>query len=108
MFMVESFTPESIAIDGKVLRGSAGRDENGKYTPGQKIVSAFLPECDFVLDVELSENGDELSAGRILLERLDLDGKIVTADAGFTHMVICAEITRQGWPRNSSHTLGLC
>lgn len=94
-FLALNFTAEALALDGKVLRGSRYH-KGGKEVLGRKIVSAFLPEADMVLALQEADNGNELGAGRLLLRRLDLDGKIVTGDAGFVELDICMEIWNQG------------
>ena len=90
-FFAFNFVPEALAIDGKTLRGSRQGE-----TPAVHVVNAFLPEGKSFVGLEVCENKDELGATRLLLKRLDLDGKIVTADALSTQLDISADITEAG------------
>jgi hypothetical protein len=71
----------SIAIDGKVLRGSFSGFEDRKAA---QIVSALATETTVVLGHVFIHDGDkdhELAAAQRLIEELGLTGKLFTLDA---------------------------
>jgi hypothetical protein len=71
-----------VAVDGKTLRGSAGAD--GKQV---HLVSAFLQHERMVIGQrQVDKKSNEITAFKPLLEPLDLEGKVVTADAMHTQM----------------------
>jgi len=66
-----------IAIDGKVLRGSA--DSDGKKV---HLVSAFLHKEKVVIAQEaVDKKSNEITAFQPLLKDLDIKGMVITADA---------------------------
>jgi predicted transposase YbfD/YdcC len=68
-----------VALDGKTSRGS--RDEAGEQK-ALHLVSAFATDRNLVLGQEaVSEKSNEITAIPLLLERLALDGALVTIDA---------------------------
>lgn len=68
-----------VALDGKTSRGS--RDLAGERK-ALHLVSAFATDRDLVLGQEaVSEKSNEITAIPLLLERLALDGALVTIDA---------------------------
>lgn len=88
-----------IALDGKRLRGSIPAGQ----TRGVYLLAAYLPEAGVVLmQVEIGDRENELSAAPRVLELLDLQGKIVTGDAMFTQRALSAQIVAAGgdylWP----------
>lgn len=76
-FRIGSDTPEIICVNGKAMRGTVL--ENGR---NPDIVSAYSYNHSLTLDTEpCRQKSNEIKATPNLLERLDLAGKIVTADA---------------------------
>jgi hypothetical protein len=72
----------SIAVDGKTLRGSTGADGKPAH-----LVSAFLQHEKMVINQQqVDKKSNEITAFKPLLEPLDLEGKIVTADAMHTQV----------------------
>jgi predicted transposase YbfD/YdcC len=83
----------SICIDGKVLRGTL--KGNGRH--GVHLLAAYAPRGGFVLmQVQLDKGENEQTALPRLLSQLDLQGKVITADAMFTQTGICEQIVTQG------------
>jgi predicted transposase YbfD/YdcC len=83
---------DQIGIDGKTVRGaSARREREGKSGQGLlHLVAAYAPALQTVLDQVASEGkGHELAAVELLLGRLDLKGRVITADALATHRGVC-------------------
>lgn len=67
----------AVAVDGKVLRGSKGPD--GKRV---HLVSAFLHREKMVIaQQQVDKKSNEIRAFKPLLKPLDLQGKVITADA---------------------------
>ena len=68
-----------VAIDGKTLRRSFDKAQNGSAL---HVVTAFATEARLVLGQKaVADGGNEITAARALLELLDLEGALVTADA---------------------------
>lgn len=66
-----------VAIDGKTIRGS-GNDKHRAY----HVVSAFVAEHQLTLgEISVEEKTNEITAVPELLELIDVEGDIVTADA---------------------------
>lgn len=85
-------TGEHAALDGKTARGSAEGD-----LPGRHLLSVFLTENAAVLSqLEVARTTNEHKAALQLLGVLPLAGKILTADAMFTHRDVCDTITHSG------------
>jgi hypothetical protein len=83
---------EHLALDGKTARGSA---DGG--VPGVHLLSAFAPEYAAVLgQLQVAKTTNEHKAALRLLGVLPLAGKVVTADAMFTHTDVCDTITDAG------------
>lgn len=83
---------EQIAIDGKTSRGS----RDGEL-PAVHLLAAYAPEIQATLaqtrvDCKTNEHKTALE----LLGILPLSGKIVTADAMFTHRDFCAKVRERG------------
>ena len=82
-----------VILDGKVMRGTipAGR------TQGMHLLAAYLPEEGWVLvQVEVSAAENEIPAALRVVKRLNLCGKIVTADAMLAQRELAAEIVQRG------------
>ncbi|MBE3586349.1 MAG: ISAs1 family transposase [Thermoanaerobacter sp.] len=72
----------ALAVDGKSLRGSTGPD--GKRV---HLLSAFLQREKMVIaQRQVDKKSNEITAFKPLLEPLDLEGKVVTADAMHTQV----------------------
>jgi predicted transposase YbfD/YdcC len=81
-----------IAIDGKTQRGS--RDGE---TPGQHLVAAYAPDVRAVVgQLRVDAKTNEHKAALELLGVLPVQGKIVTADAMFTHSDFCEKVIDAG------------
>jgi hypothetical protein len=83
---------EGIALDGKTLRGI-----HGEEIPGVHLVSAFTHETGIVLDEPAAPGkGQELEAVKVILERLDLQGHVVTGDALLAQQAVSRRIVEKG------------
>lgn len=68
---------EMICIDGKAMRGTV--QDNGR---NPDIVSAYSPSTGITLATEAcAEKSNEIKAVPLLLDKIDIAGKLVTADA---------------------------
>jgi hypothetical protein len=83
---------EHLALDGKTARGSAEGE-----VPGVHLLSAFATADAAVLgQLEVARTTNEHKAALRLLGVLPLAGKVITADAMFTHADVCDTITDAG------------
>ena len=84
---------ESLAVDGKSLRGI-----HGEKIPGVHLVSAFSHRSGVVIGEKLvGDKGGELGAFRQLLGELDIEGRVVTGAAQFTQRSDCeAIVSKEG------------
>jgi DDE family transposase len=83
---------DHVAIDGKTARGSADGE-----VPGVHLLAAFATADAAVLgQLEVARSTNEHKAALRLLGVLPLAGKVVTADAVFTHADVCDAITDAG------------
>jgi len=81
-----------IAIDGKTIRGSKTETKKPCH-----IVSAWSDINRLVLaQVKTDEKSNEITAIPVLLDRLDLQGQIVTLDAMGCQRAICEQIIDKG------------
>lgn len=81
-----------IAIDGKVLRGTLDRQQNGTY-----LLAAFLPSEGIVLmEVAIEGKGSEIPAAPKVLKRIDLRDKVVMGDALHTQRQVSIQIVMAG------------
>jgi hypothetical protein len=81
-----------LTLDGKALRGS--RDGEA---PGVHLLTAHAPEVAAVLaQVRVDRKTNEHRAALEMLGVLPLSGKVVTADAMFTHRDVCRAIRDGG------------
>lgn len=77
-----------LALDGKCLRGS--RDG---VTDAVHLVAAYAPDVEAVVaQMRVDSKTNEHKAGLELLNVLPVKGKVVTADAMFTHRDVCHSI----------------
>ena len=66
-----------IAVDGKTIRGSSNMKHNAYH-----VVSAFVAENQITLgEITTAEKSNEITAVPALLDLIDVEGAIVTADA---------------------------
>jgi hypothetical protein len=85
-------TTGHLALDGKTLAGS--RDG---AVPGRHLVAAYAAEhAATVGQLEMARTTNEHKAALRLLGVLPLVGRVVTADAMFTHRDVCDTITDAG------------
>ena len=85
-------TDGHLALDGKTLRGSADGD-----VPGRHLVAAYATEHAAVVgQLEVARTTHEHKAALQLLGVLPLAGRVITADAMFTHRDVCDTITHAG------------
>ena len=83
---------EPLAIDGKRLRGI-----HGEQLPGVHLVAAYAHRSGIVAGQQaVAHKRNELEAVYRLLDRLDLQGRVVTGDAQFTQRKVCREIVAKG------------
>jgi len=83
---------EALTLDGKTLRGSR-RDQ----VPALHIVAAVSQQLRQVIAQQcVPEGGSELAVALALLMGLDLNGKVVTLDAGLAQKEVCKAIVEKG------------
>jgi predicted transposase YbfD/YdcC len=83
----------SITLDGKVLRGTIASGQ----TQGTHLLAAYMPERGVVLmQIEVGNKANEITAAPRLLEAVDLQGCVVTGDAIFTQRSLCEQIVESG------------
>ena len=81
-----------LALDGKSLRGSR---EGG--TPAAHLVAAYAPDVEAVVgQLRVDAKTNEHKAALELLGVLPLRGRVVTADAMFTHRDVCTTVVGRG------------
>ena len=81
-----------IAVDGKTIRGS-GNSEHKAY----HVVSAFVAENQITLgEITTAEKSNEITAVPELLDLIDVEGAIVTADAMSCQSAIIKKIREKG------------
>jgi predicted transposase YbfD/YdcC len=84
--------PEIICMDGKAMCGTV--QENGR---NPDIVSAYSPSTGLTLAIEAcKEKSNEIKAVPLLLGKLEVAGKLVTADAMSMQKEIIDKIKEQG------------
>jgi len=85
-------TDGHLAMDGKTLTGSADGD-----VPGRHLVAAYATAHAAVVgQLEVARTTNEHKAALRLLGVLPLAGRVVTADALFTHRDVCDTLTHAG------------
>ena len=85
----------ALALDGKQLRGSKRRESS---LPALQVVTAAAQGLGVVLGQELAEHQDDVAALLALLERLPIQGKVVTLDAGLLTREVAQTILEKGGP----------
>lgn len=82
-----------VVLDGKTLRGTIASGA----TQGVHLLAAYLPaEGIVLLQVEVENKENEITAAPRLISSLDLRGRIVCGDAMFTQRTLSVEVLRQG------------
>jgi predicted transposase YbfD/YdcC len=83
---------DHLCLDGKQIRGTSLAGEGNVY-----LLGLYVPAAGVMLyQVELQAGEGELSVAPNLLKAVDLRGKLVTGDAGFTQRNLSIQIVRQG------------
>src|ERR687887_154936 len=96
--VLPSLSGQHVAIDGKTLRGSRGKDG------AVHLLSAFATQMRWVLgQCPVEGKSNEITAIPKLLEMLDLEGATVTVDAIGCQKAIADQIIEQG----ADYVLGL-
>jgi hypothetical protein len=89
---VEHHGWDAIALDGKTARGSADGE-----APGVHLLTAYVLAAAAVLrQVRVDSKTNEHKAALRLLGVLPLSGKVVTADAMFTHRDFAQQVRDRG------------
>jgi hypothetical protein len=84
---------EAYAIDGKYLRGSK---REGKEA--LQVVTLAGQRLGQVVRQQVVAQGDELQAALRMLDSVDLQGKIVSADAGLLQAPLVQRVVEKGGP----------
>lgn len=80
-----------IAVDGKTIRGSANNEHKAYH-----VVSAFVSENQLTLgEVTVNKKSNEITAVPELLDLIDIEGAIVTADAMSCQKKIVSKIVEK-------------
>ena len=88
-----------IAIDGKTIRGSKNEEHRAYH-----VVSAFVAENQITLgEITVTEKSNEITAVPELLDLIDVQGAIVTADAMSCQKKIVQKIVE----KKANYVLGL-
>jgi predicted transposase YbfD/YdcC len=88
-----------VGIDGKTIRGS-GNEEHKAY----HVVSAWVAENQITLgEIKTDEKSNEITAVPLLLDMIDVEGSIVTADA----MSCQKDITKKITEKKADYVIGL-
>ena len=87
---LSSLGEKQVAIDGKKLRGASPRTTG---TRGDYILSAYVTENHLLVGQEsVTDKENEIPAIPRLLDRLDIDGAVVSIDAAGTQTAIAERI----------------
>jgi predicted transposase YbfD/YdcC len=88
-----------INVDGKTIRGSRNAEHKAYH-----VVSAWVAENQITLgQLKVEEKTNEITAVPELLDMLDVEGSIITADAMSCQKAITAKITE----RHADYVIGL-
>lgn len=83
---------EAVAVDGKTLRGI-----HGEEIPGVHLVAAYAQQSGLVVGQQAAGGkGQELAAVAALLERLPIQGRVVTGDAQFAQRELSRQVVTKG------------
>lgn len=89
---------EALAVDGKTLRGI-----HGEALPGVHLVAAYAHRTGMVVGQQAAGGkGQELAAVAALLERLPLQGQVVTGDAQFAQRELSRRVVAKGGTTSGS------
>lgn len=89
----DAFT-EAIALDGKTLRGSKKQGASFSH-----LLSAVEHSTGMTLvQVPVDDKTNEIPVTQVLLERLLLEGRVLTSDALLTQTAIAQAIVKKGGP----------
>jgi len=77
----EQVNCKSISLDGKTLRGA--RLENGKKV--HLLAAVAHGSGEVLAQQEVDDKSNEIPAAQPLLDKIDIEGKVITADALHTH-----------------------
>ncbi len=81
-----------IAVDGKTLRGSAAATE-----PGEHLLAALdHAHCAVLGQVEVGAKTNEIPMFPVLLDRVDISGAVITADAMHAQRCHATYLARRG------------
>jgi predicted transposase YbfD/YdcC len=90
-----------LAVDGKAIRSTT---EKGKPHSALQILTAYLTKSGVVLgQKDIHEKTNEIPVFQEMLNYLDINGKIITADAMHCQKETCKEIIEKG----GNYILGL-
>ena len=88
-----------VGIDGKTIRGSGNEDHKAYH-----VVSAWVAENQITLgEIKTDEKSNEITAVPQLLDMIDIEGSIVTADAMSCQKDISKKITE----KSADYVIGL-
>lgn len=88
---------EAYAIDGKYLRGSK---REGKQA--LQVVTLAGQRLGQVVRQQVVAQGDVLQAALQMLDSVDLQGKVVSADAGLLHTPLVQRVVEKGGPTSAT------
>jgi predicted transposase YbfD/YdcC len=90
---------KTVNIDGKTIRGSKNEEHKAYH-----VVSAWVAENQITLgEIKTEEKSNEITAVPLLLDTLDIEGSIVTADAMSCQKVIVEKIAE----KKADYVIGL-
>ena len=90
--LTKGHEPDIICVDGKALRGTL--QENGR---NPDIVSAYSSSTGLTLATEACrEKSNEITAVPVLLDKVNIEGRIITADAMSMQKAIIDKIRLKG------------
>lgn len=91
---LSSLDEKQVAIDGKRLRGTSPRTTGSR---GDYILSAYVTENHLLVGQEsVTDKENEITAIPRLLDRLDIEGAVVSIDAAGTKATIAERIIKGG------------
>jgi hypothetical protein len=89
---------EALAVDGKTLRGI-----HGESLPGVHLVAAYAHRTGMVVGQHAADGkGQELATVLALLERVPLQGRVVTGDAQFAQREVSRRVVAKGGTTSGS------
>ena len=87
---------ESIAIDGKSLRGKLKFEEE-KATIPVHLISLYSHDTGQVLaQTDIKKGMNEISTAPNLIDQIDWRGRVLTGDAAFCQKEICKQVVKAG------------